>query len=264
MRIFSVDIEALAGHAINVAATPPVLVSIGAVMFDLEDSNPVALSSESGSSVAAFVRTSKAAASVSRFYTLVDPVSCQREGFVLEADTVRWWLEQPEEARTELVRAYADGLPVRDALQLFWDWLTGAYPVNYEGGNPTQRPNSLKDRNTQVWMHRYDHESLASSFRQCFDQLPPWKYSQRKDLGTLFSLSSKLFRLDEPKREGVRHRALDDAIHQGRGIHQALRAIKQAGDQRRVLQHPDRHSRLSDVGDVEVDDLVNPNEGLRL
>jgi hypothetical protein len=125
------------------------------------------------------------------FYQRIDFAEAQKEGFKLNADTVRWWLGQSDESRQELAKT--EGCVNTAALQLFNCFVGESDPLLW--GNGASFDNSILGA-------AYDHLGIKA----------PWK----RDWGNRCYRTAKSFHPDFPlaKRTGTHHNALDDAISQ--------------------------------------------------
>lgn len=140
-----------------------VIAAIGAVKFDLEKRIVI-----------------------SEFYNVVDIEDCQHRGLTIGASTVRWWMQQGEEARriftvTPVTLSYA--------LEAFAAFV---------------------EKEDRVWGNgsMFDNAILAHAYNRCRMPLP-WSY--KNDL--CFRTLRKLFPVAYV-REGTAHNALDDARQQ--------------------------------------------------
>jgi len=145
------------------------------------------------------------------FYRRVDLGSCAAAGLVIEADTLRWWLRQDEEARRELTREWdakerADG-NIGKVLYDLGEWLD-------------------VDAETEIWSNgaAADAVWLQEAYGACFGrETVPWRHWQVRCFRTLKELSRGC-------EEGIvlpprvaHHHALADARYQ------ALHAIQLLG-----------------------------------
>lgn len=130
-----------------------------------------------------------------RFYTVISAQSCVDAGLFEEADTMEWWKDQSPQAREVLAEADASPITLRDALSAFGDFLSGY------GGTAGVR----------VWGNGsdFDNAILAAAY-EAVDMTQPWKFWNNRCFRTVKNLTT----VPAPKREGVHHNALDDAIFQ--------------------------------------------------
>ncbi len=125
---------------------------------------------------------------VRTFYQNVDPASCVALGMCESEDTVKWWAAQGEEARRVLE---PDQVDIRTALKRFAEWY-GREPVPTWGNGAN-----------------FDNVVLANAFRICGMDVP-WPYYMDRCYRTVRTLAATAL----PPFTGVKHYALDDAIHQ--------------------------------------------------
>ena len=144
-----------------------VVLSIGAVFFDKEELG-------------------------NTFYAVLDTLSQETAGRVVDPKTVQWWSEQSEEAKTVLT---APQIPTGGVLHAF---------VSY-----------LRATDIRIWGNgaTFDNVILASLFED-FGVPKPWGYSADRCYRTLRNISNVRGQL--PNREGTYHNALDDAIYQAK------------------------------------------------
>lgn len=129
-----------------------------------------------------------------RFYAVVDPATCQREGMTIDADTMLWWLKQSDGARAAL--AINPKLTIYTALaefSAFWERVGG----------------------THFWGHgaNFDDPLLNAAYRATRSP-PPWKFFNSRCTRTLFDLSG----VKPDRAEGTHHNALDDALAQAKAV----------------------------------------------
>ena len=163
-----IDIETLS------TSTNAVIVSIGAVPFNFE-TEEVYRDSE--------------------FYTNVSAASCMKSGLDVNASTVVWWMEQPDEVRLPVFgREARPGKTLYSALLHLSEWYAdvGADTVWARGS----------DFDIAILRTAYDAVNLD----------PPWDFWKVRDLRTLEDLAGGAAYL--PPRTGVTHNALDDAVYQ--------------------------------------------------
>lgn len=136
---------------------------------------------------------------VDDFYVRVDLVSSQQAGGRIDAACVKWWLEQSDEARAELI---AKGKPLGEALDAFSFWLDSL---------SRKRPNEY----TRIWGNgaAFDNVVLGNAYEMT-GKRRPWRFWQDRCFRTVKDLSE----VAEPRRKGTHHNALDDALHQARHL----------------------------------------------
>jgi exodeoxyribonuclease VIII len=122
-----------------------------------------------------------------KFYVNVDLQSCVDLGLTVSEDTVQWWEKQGEGAKRVLD---VDPIDIRDAMQGFREWYgSRGLPTWGNGSN-------------------FDNPILEHVFRR-LGMKCPWEYWQDRCFRTIASMFKY-----KPEFKGVKHYALDDAIHQ--------------------------------------------------
>lgn len=158
------DLETLGRHPYC-----PIL-SIGACSFNMDDELPV----------------------VDVFYQAVDLDSCLQAGLRVNADTLKWWMQQSEAAQyAAFLDENAVKLPL--ALDAFTDWICS--------------------RPMQMWGNsaRFDYGILEAAYIACGKEIP-WAWYCERDYRTIKSMPAA--KDIELVRVGTFHRAADDAISQ--------------------------------------------------
>lgn len=122
------------------------------------------------------------------WYQVVDARSCVDVGLVMTPETVMWWLKQSEEAQAMF---QVQGLDLKTSLRLFDAWIKEYDPVGVWGNGSD-----------------FDNVLIANAYKAIGSKLP-WSYYRNMCFRTM----KNLFKA-EVKREGTRHNALDDAVHQ--------------------------------------------------
>ncbi len=121
----------------------------------------------------------------------VDPEDAQRCGLNVEASTVMWWMQQDDEARAAFEE---EAVPLISMLRGFAYWfpsdaLLWAKPSTFD---------------VRVLQEAYAITGITV----------PWDRRNDRDMRTYMGMFPPLD--PKPKREGTKHNALDDAIHQVR------------------------------------------------
>lgn len=160
------------------------IVSIGAVFFDPE-------TGELGN----------------EFYEVIDLYSAMAfQGTTVDADTIKWWLKQSSEARSEIVKDNCANLVV--ALAKLRQFMSSSCDLS-----------SLK-----VWGNgaSFDNVILRNVYtRLKKDGIPNiWRWYNDRDVRTMVDIGRALG--FDPKRDmpfdGVQHNALADAKHQAKYV----------------------------------------------
>jgi len=174
-----VDIETLG------TAADSVILSIGAVAFNVGEPEGAWLTFDSGP---ISVRSSRAL------------------GFVLDEDTLAWWLAQSAEARVLLPRALnRSAASINKALTDFACWFPPDACLWGSGAD-------------------FDNALLASAYDKV--SLPrPWKYSNSRCYRTMKWVFAEVL---QPEFRGVKHDALADALHQTQHLQAIFSYLKGA------------------------------------
>lgn len=165
------------------------ILSIGAVIFDDEELaiHPV------------------------EFYEVVSLESCHEAGLVDDADTVKWWSEQKDEAKQILTQIHLPtALKLSDALGKFNEYLSTS----------GQNPDLMK-----VWGNGADFDNAI--LQHCFKQVgmqAGWKFWNNRCYRTMKSLPK--VKHIKMARGGVHHNALDDARSQAYHLLDILENLK--------------------------------------
>lgn len=144
------------------------------------------------------------------FYEVVDLRSSAKYGGSIDADTVLWWLDKSDNARSEITNSEkAIDLPLAlTCLSAF--------------------ASEFCDDRVQVWGNgsNFDNVILRSAYERC-KLTPFWKHWNDRDVRTIVELGRNAG--IDPKKDfpfvGDAHNALDDALHQVNyvtAIHQHL------------------------------------------
>lgn len=134
----------------------------------------------------------------------------------IDGSTVKWWLQQSEEARA--IFSADEQLTLKDALTKFSDWLS-------------------QFENVQMWGNGsgFDCVILNNAYQACRIRAP-WKHWGDRDVRTIVELGRSILGID-PKttmeRSGTHHSALDDAKFQAEYVSviwQALESKKEVSN----------------------------------
>jgi len=124
------------------------------------------------------------------FLLNVDLQSCIDIGCSITGDTVYWWMQQSEDARSIVSKP---GLPVKDVLNKL---------VEFVKAVPDHR----------IWSHEgFDFPILKTLFAKSGIK-EPWRYSAGRGIRAVVDLSGIDYKTS--LRAGVAHTALDDCKHQ--------------------------------------------------
>lgn len=140
------------------------------------------------------------------FYKIVDLISAA-EHSVIDADTVKWWMKQSDEARA-IFNQY-EAVTLTNALTSLSAFIT-------------KHSDPMK---VKIWGNgsNFDNTILRVNFEKL--EIPtPWKFYNDRDVRTVVDLARSISGIDPRKEislEGTVHNALDDAIYQARYINVA-------------------------------------------
>jgi hypothetical protein len=138
------------------------------------------------------------------FYENIDWQSSLDAGRKIDADTVKWWFAQSDEARNAILR---DGGFLLRVLSTF-DHFCGNYPMVWGNGSS------------------FDISMLEHAYREAKIEAP-WKFWNVRDVRTIKDLGmKKINKSIFIHAEGTAHNALDDAKHQARYVSVLWQAIK--------------------------------------
>lgn len=155
-----------------------VILQIGAVVFDRETGD---LSGD-------------------QFCENIDMEDSARHGFRIEPRTIQWWMGQDKDAIYEV---FNGGSPVRVVLDMFSSWIL----------QQTDKP--LKD--ICLWGNgpTFDNAMLRAHY-QILEKHVPWNFRNDRCFRTYCDLNG----IDHKRLpfDGVRHTALQDAIHQAKAF----------------------------------------------
>lgn len=132
------------------------------------------------------------------FHQLININQMKDEGFTIEADTLKWWEKQSDEAQTNLRSALlATTMDIRNVLDNFEIWLETHSDI----------------KKLKVWGNGADFDNPI--LIECYKKLgrnQPWGNYNNRCYRSLKSLKPTI----KIKREGTHHNALDDAISQAK------------------------------------------------
>lgn len=135
------------------------------------------------------------------FYRRIDMESCQAVGLLADESTVKWWMNQKEDARYEAITAQPR-CPIGEALDQFYMWAGGATPWSHGAG--------------------FDVTLLERAYI-VLGKKAPWRYSAVRDTRTLYDLGN----VNLKKFSGSKiHHALFDCWDQIRAAQAAFKGIR--------------------------------------
>ena len=168
-------------HDLETLGTKPgsIILSIGAVAFSDKDLHD-------------------------EFYVEISVLDSELYGLSTDKSTMDWWAKQSPEARATFDRCHNPDNPtvltLTDALSSYTAWLCKV------SGTP-------KAGKLRLWGNGSDFDNvlLAEAYRAIGQEMPTQFWNNR-----CFRTLKGLKLVEEPKRQGVYHNALDDAKHQAR------------------------------------------------
>lgn len=154
---------------------------------------------------------------VDSFYQTIDAKSCQKHGLSIDADTLNWWMSQPEKARLE---AFKGESGLEFALQEFDAWVIGYNTASF--------PPDHIIKNTFMWGNApsFDCAILSHIYIKMFGGIcKPWRYFNERCYRTMKNVFPDKHLI--PEREGTHHNALDDAKFQAQHLLNIFNHINQ-------------------------------------
>jgi len=120
--------------------------------------------------------------------------------------TIKWWMRQSPEAQNKVC---APGEPLKNVLVAFGSWFRA-------GG--VER---------QIWGNgaTFDVAMLENAYTAIFGMLP-WKHWNVRDVRTIVELAIGRVAKESSPFEGIKHRAVDDAIHQATYVSAMWQALR--------------------------------------
>lgn len=147
------------------------------------------------------------------FYEEIDIQSAMRNGRP-SADTIRWWIRQPFDAKKIFAKADHEKFSLATVLHNFSTWcrtLGQGVPVMWANG-PAE---------DIAWLnHGFELGGHGLAV--------PWHHSNVRDLRTIVSAAEEItgFERSAVKPVGTEHNALDDAVYQANLISTAYAALR--------------------------------------
>lgn len=127
------------------------------------------------------------------FYRAINLETCLLRGLRIEADTVKWWVQQSTDAKA--VFSDPESVDLALALDAFTEW--------------------WGDRPDCIWGNSisFDGGILGAAYRAC-GLTPPWAFHRERCYRTIMALPGVKEATASVKNIGVAHNALDDAVNQ--------------------------------------------------
>lgn len=140
-----------------------------------------------------------------KFYGTIDVAEAVKHGRT-DGATVRWWLQQNEEARQQVVAG-------KHAPELVFEKFH-EYLISF-------------GQDLKVWGNgaTFDITILEFAFPRILEKPAPWKFWNVRDCRTIKELASGIAEFEET-RTGTHHKAIDDAIHQAKWVSNAWQALR--------------------------------------
>lgn len=140
-----------------------------------------------------------------RFYENVSLASAVAQGAVVDPDTVMWWMQQSDDARSVLRRG---PLHINTVLMKFSEWL---------------EQSTVAQNSRRVWCAGPDFDCviLGEHYRRSYIDVP-WRFWNQRDYRTVRELWPNVPRAE---RKGL-HNALDDALYQVEHLFNIRRALR--------------------------------------
>ena len=135
------------------------------------------------------------------FYERIDIGSSFASGGMVDSDTIKWWLQQPDESRNEISYGISD---MKEVLVKFCMWINGKEIRlwgNGAGFDPVILRNTYKRLNLQA----------------------PWEFRNDRCYRTMKNIHADV---SFPEFMGVKHNALDDAKFQARHLIKIMRKVR--------------------------------------
>lgn len=137
------------------------------------------------------------------FYQRINLESSVRHGGTIGSDTVKWWMRQPAEARSEIVSD--DAIDIKRAIGEL-----GCFILRN-----SQHPDAI------LWARGTDFDiPIITSAMKRIDITPTWKFWNVRDVRTLehAAIAAGMDPRTAVKFEGQKHHALNDALHQAKTV----------------------------------------------
>lgn len=177
--------------------------NIADIMLDLET-----LSSEPDAAIvaigAACFGSEQFDPTVYNFHVVIDPCSSAKKGGIISASTIKWWMNQSDEARS--IFSDKDSCDIGAALWRFRNFCKDAAP------------------RVRVWGNGADFDNTV--LRRAYERVGfevPWTFRDNRCFRTLKNLRPDI--PFEPFPDSIQHRADHDAINQAVHAQKILKAI---------------------------------------
>lgn len=105
------------------------------------------------------------------FYKKID-IDSFPPGFTLSGETLKWWMEQSDEARTEAFCGY-DRVNIKEAMEDFIKWC-----LNVSNG-----------KTIKIWSHGATFDiPIVTYILEKYKLIVPWKYTNARDTRTFYEI----------------------------------------------------------------------------
>lgn len=133
------------------------------------------------------------------FYMRIDMQSCVDAGLLIDVDTVKWWMKQSDEARSEFQKESSFLIYVLEAFSV---WCEAPFTPTGYAANP----------NLELWGNgaNFDNALLKTAYDKVGMEAP-WMFWNDRCYRTLKAMYPHI---KMPARVGTHHNALGDAISQ--------------------------------------------------
>lgn len=131
-----------------------------------------------------------------KFYGRIDMADAFNFGKT-SGDTVRWWLQQSEDARKQLV----EGKHTLEKVLTKFEDFYGHSEACVWGNGAT-----------------FDISIMEYAYMKCLGRQAPWKFWLVRDCRTIKDVAAPLMREPASPFKGTAHNALDDALHQAEWV----------------------------------------------
>lgn len=127
---------------------------------------------------------------------------------VADGGTIAWWFNQSDAARQAAIRGRDNAATVFGDFREFCQ---------------TSSPGGVF-----VWGNgaTFDISILEYAFTKILDCPAPWKFWNVRDCRTIKALAEGIVSVEDQKRHGTHHVAVDDAIHQAKWVSQCWQALR--------------------------------------
>ena len=144
--------------------------------------------------------------------------------------TLKWWLQQSEEARNNLIESRDNDTDIFDAIGLLTDFINRCDNPFYE--------KEKDERTVVVWGNgsTFDITILQNLYEQIKIYPIPWKFWAVNDVRTIVALNPKV--KENCVFEGTKHCAVDDCKHQIKYLVETLNTIHIVNGNEEIANKP--------------------------